>query len=308
MARHAPTLRLLATTVVLSSITAIVTFRAQAADELAQHLRDKYGDKTLVLRNFYSGKHLKYDSAGTLAGVSAVSGDWTVDGFVRVKSVTLRGQRLTVRAVRIPVGSSGQSFHLLKHLDELRIEVEFDAGGMPPEDVDRALSKIFLTAHDRLVETVPDYWKPCVLAASTGKGGKQYDDCRFPQAFAAIPGIVYSFDETSELDQTAARAWESAVITHLGAGKGVTPPKAIASPAPEFSEQARSAKYQGFAVLSIFVDKTGETRELRIVRPLGMGLDQKAVEAVAKWRFKPATKDGDPIDMNIAVEVDFHLY
>jgi TonB family protein len=90
-------------------------------------------------------------------------------------------------------------------------------------------------------------------------------------------------------------------------GKGVAP-KPISTPAPSFSEEARRAKYQGVAVLSLLVDKTGQARNVRIVRPLGMGLDQKAVEVVSAWQFRPATKDGEPVDVLINVEVNFHLY
>jgi protein TonB len=57
------------------------------------------------------------------------------------------------------------------------------------------------------------------------------------------------------------------------------------------------------------VDKTGRPRSIRISRPIGMGLDQKAVEAVSKWQFEPALKDGEPVAMGpIQVQVNFHLY
>jgi protein TonB len=79
------------------------------------------------------------------------------------------------------------------------------------------------------------------------------------------------------------------------------------APTPEFSEEARSAKYQGVVLLSLVVDKNGQTRNVRIVRPLGMGLDQKAVEAVTTWRFTPAEKDGEPVAVEMAAEVNFHL-
>jgi periplasmic protein TonB len=60
--------------------------------------------------------------------------------------------------------------------------------------------------------------------------------------------------------------------------------------------------------MSLIVDKTGQPRNIYIVRPLGLGLDQKAVETISTWQFDPARKDGEPVDVEIAVEVDFHLY
>ncbi len=91
-------------------------------------------------------------------------------------------------------------------------------------------------------------------------------------------------------------------------GRGVTPPRPIYSPEPEFSEEARKAKYQGTCTLMIVVDTDGKPINLRVVSSLGMGLDEKALETVRTWRFEPGQKDGHPVKVEMAVEVDFHLY
>jgi TonB family protein len=91
-------------------------------------------------------------------------------------------------------------------------------------------------------------------------------------------------------------------------GRGVTPPRPIYSPDPEFSEEARKAKYQGTCTLMIVVDTDGKPTNLRVVNSLGMGLDEKALETVRTWRFEPGQKDGHPVKVEMAVEVDFHLY
>ncbi len=91
-------------------------------------------------------------------------------------------------------------------------------------------------------------------------------------------------------------------------GRGVSPPRAIYSPEPEFSEEARKAKYQGTCVLGLVVDATGRPTNIRVVNSLGMGLDEKAIEAVRSWRFEPGQKDGHAVAVEIAIEVDFHLY
>lgn len=91
-------------------------------------------------------------------------------------------------------------------------------------------------------------------------------------------------------------------------GGGVSAPRALATPDPEYSEEARKAKYQGVVVLWLIVDQGGKPRDIRVARSLGMGLDQKAVEAVKNWRFEPAMKDGRPVAVQINVEVNFRLY
>ncbi|HXZ28400.1 MAG TPA: energy transducer TonB [Terriglobales bacterium] len=91
-------------------------------------------------------------------------------------------------------------------------------------------------------------------------------------------------------------------------GGGVSAPRIVYSPDPEYSEEARKAKYQGTCVLYVVVDAAGHPRDIRVARSLGMGLDEKALEAVRTWRFEPAMKDGKPVAVAINVEVNFHLY
>ena len=91
-------------------------------------------------------------------------------------------------------------------------------------------------------------------------------------------------------------------------GGGVSAPKAIYAPDPEYSEEARKAKYQGTVVLSLVVGADGMPRDIKVARSLGLGLDQKAIEAVKTWKFEPGTKDGKPVATYASIEVQFRLY
>lgn len=91
-------------------------------------------------------------------------------------------------------------------------------------------------------------------------------------------------------------------------GGGVSAPRALFSPDPEYSEEARKAKYQGTCVLWIVVGPDGRVHDVRIQRSLGLGLDQKAMEAVRTWKFEPAQKDGQAVAVQMSVEVSFRLY
>ena len=90
-------------------------------------------------------------------------------------------------------------------------------------------------------------------------------------------------------------------------GGGVSPPTVIFKVEPEYSEEARKAKFQGTVVLFVVVDEKGNPRDLRVIRPLGLGLDQKAIEAVEKWKFSPGKKDGKPVPVQATIEVNFRL-
>jgi len=91
-------------------------------------------------------------------------------------------------------------------------------------------------------------------------------------------------------------------------GGGVSAPKVIYDPEPEFSEEARKAKYQGTCVLTLIVDPDGKPRDIKVQRTLGLGLDEKAIESVRTWRFEPAKLNGKPVPVLISVEVEFRLY
>jgi len=91
-------------------------------------------------------------------------------------------------------------------------------------------------------------------------------------------------------------------------GGGVSPPIPIYKPEPPYSEEARKAKYQGVVVLSIVVDAQGGVDDVQIVKPLGLGLDEKAEETVKTWKFKPALRNGLPVPVRVLVEVTFRLF
>jgi TonB family protein len=90
-------------------------------------------------------------------------------------------------------------------------------------------------------------------------------------------------------------------------GDGVTAPKLMNRVEPEYSEEASKARYQGTVVLDVVIGEDGAPANVRLVRPLGMGLDEKAVEAVTQWRWEPALKDGEPVQATAQVEIHFRL-
>jgi len=90
-------------------------------------------------------------------------------------------------------------------------------------------------------------------------------------------------------------------------GGGVTAPMLIAKVEPQYSDEARQAKYQGAVLLFVEVDPNGNPTNIQVRRSLGLGLDEKAVEAVRQWKFKPGTKDGVPVTVAASIEVNFRL-
>lgn len=91
-------------------------------------------------------------------------------------------------------------------------------------------------------------------------------------------------------------------------GGGVSAPRVIKAPDPKYSKEARKAKYEATSVLWVIVKEDGTPGDIRVKTPAGKGLDEKAIEAVRKWRFKPAMKDGKPVAVQINIEINFRLH
>jgi protein TonB len=94
----------------------------------------------------------------------------------------------------------------------------------------------------------------------------------------------------------------------MSVGGGVSAPQVIHSVEPDFTDEARRSDFQGMASIQLIVDSQGNPQNVHVVRHLGMGLDEKAVEAVRQYRFKPAMFQGHPVAVQMVIEVDFRLH
>jgi len=90
-------------------------------------------------------------------------------------------------------------------------------------------------------------------------------------------------------------------------GGKVKMPVVLYTAAPEFSQQAKDARFSGQVLVYLWIDKKGNPTHVRVVRGVGMGLDENAVAAVRQYKFKPATLDGQPVVVDLYVEVNFHV-
>lgn len=90
-------------------------------------------------------------------------------------------------------------------------------------------------------------------------------------------------------------------------GAGVRAPTLVSKTEPEYSAEARAAKYQGTVVLSVVIGADGQATDIHLTKSLGFGLDEKAAQAVSQWRFNPGQKDGVPVPVQAVIEVNFRL-
>ncbi len=109
------------------------------------------------------------------------------------------------------------------------------------------------------------------------------------------------------LAQAKAKTTIAPGVYKISASGGMTPPRPVQSPEPEYSEEARLAKIQGTVYVSLEVGPDGLARNIQVLQGIGLGLDESAVEAIKQWIFQPATKDGQPVTVAASVEVNFRL-
>jgi len=285
--------RLLSALFVSGLIFVILTSWAYA-DDLEDSLRAQYAGKILVLRGFYHADKLRYDSSGTLVG-SGVPGDWTVDGIVRVVSIDVSGRGVTVHCDRLNLLYDGSALAFqaqgknkkVKKASRLRIEAQVAADALTADGVRTLLSKIFLMPPDRFADIVPDYWKPCVLAASAFASKNHYPYCKFTAELASVPALASGSDEGNDSD--AEGHISNGPISSIGS-KGVVPPKPRFTIDPDFSTEARELGYQGSMTLLLVVDTDGKPAEHSNREALGSRSRSTSRRVRKEMALRPGSK------------------
>jgi TonB family protein len=279
--------------VVLVFALAVGFIGTASAQSLEQLLTSQYHDKTFLLRHSFKKRSQEYSPEGTLVGGSE-EGPWTVDGSIVVKKIKVQGDRVTIEGKRaLYVFDKTGSMKVVpddrKHpAEDLKIVLHSLQPVSTVDDAALILGRVLALTGEDSVKSVPVYWQS-TLAKSLGvqvlkETGSQ--NAGRAAAERSGDGKVYSL---YDLDKNSLA-------------------KPLYSPEPEFTDTARSWKFQGVVGLNIIIDSTGKVRTVSIVHPLGMGLDDNAVATVSTWRFAPAQREGQPVAVSVYVEVDFHLY
>ena len=255
--------------------------------DVENSLRQVYENKLVSLRSPYFGKTLDLDASGVSLN-HLIAGPWSTCGLMQVGKVSVTQDEILFDGKRVILArisqegdqqpSTPKEVHIVPILTGEDIHLRIHIPIVDMQHVNSSLVQVFQGG--QLLQRAAKYWKP---ATTDMKAFRQ----KTPDA--------------------AVGELEGNRPVYLVTKGVVTPPRAIDTADPSYTEAARRANLQGTAKLSIVINEKGFPEMLEIVRGLGQGLDIQALVAVAGWRFDPALRNGKPVAVLVNVEVTFRL-
>ncbi|CAN5527753.1 hypothetical protein BH10ACI4_BH10ACI4_32260 [soil metagenome] len=245
-----------------------------AADDEIAVAAERLVGKALFLRGFYAANDLRYDASGRVQGETQ-GGEWTLAG-VNVLTIQRHPGEIELDGVRVAIRYNPEQHQFERHpLNDQKMKIVL-TGVSDVKGFDAAVAAIFSMGIDpALQRSTPDYWQhyfnPALeWPADTLNGEQVYPTYGLPNQ-----------------------------------AKDVTPPAPTQKVEARFTSTAEHDRVKGPVLLRMVVDTEGVPRRISVVQPLGYGLEQKAVEAMAKWRFTPGMRDGKPVATGVVVSQDF---
>lgn len=261
-----------------------------------------------MLRGFYSGKQLHFDSAGNPVGTLHV-GSWTTS-MIQVEKIHIAAGNIELKGSRwAQVFDKESKLHSVRTSQDVRIVVDRDSSASDAAVVG-LIERLFVNKNESVVDLVPDYWRAYLSGRLRIVPQEDGSSCRRIEGRVLRNPDGTPWFPCEEHAKIKTNLPVPSNITSLPYHciKGVLYPKAWFMPDPEYEELAREVEFQGLVVLDLTVNADGTTGDIHIIQPLGFGLDDKAVEVVRQWKFKPANMDGHPVPAGIQVEIQFRLH
>jgi TonB family protein len=240
------------------------------ADSLKDALDQKYKKHVLALRSPFTHGDQKFDSNGQPLNPATTKDSWLIFGGFYVEKIELSPEMLRMEGPR--VGLSGEKKDdktiLVPVGKPVKVEIHLDHPLQSADEVRDILGRVFYLDNEALEHARPEYRR-------AGDKGLE-------------PTFKIGKKDPSDKET-------------------VNAPRAVYTPEPEFSEAARKKRFQGTVLLNVVINEEGNISRIRVQKSLGLGLDENAVESMKSWRFKPATRNGQPVAVEMNIEVSFSL-
>ncbi len=269
--RTAPLFILLCVMVLSDSLL----FGGNDIKNLENQLQKLYQDKTFVLRNFYTGNKLKYNPEGVRVS-GGEQGVWTLDGLITINRLKVKNERIELTGKREFWSYDQEEKRPRQFKSSEKTIIDIGPFNTSPDaaSVNRAIREIFLKDDEPLHKAVPDYWENAVLT-------------------------FFNKNDNS--------INESAKKKYFNRSDNLILPKLISKTEPQYTPIARQLKVRGTLILKVKIDKEGNVSIQDIVIPLGLDLEESAIKAISKWKYTPASLNGEPIDFEATLKMQFYI-
>ena len=274
---------------------------AIASSNVEQQLRQLFVGRSFTIRNFYRGGHLRYGSEGQLLE-KAEPGFWSRDGMVQFSDVKLSGDGILIMQGNrycVQFEPEHGEFVNVRTGDKVELDIQLKPDQLSLNFLIPVLQKVLLSSRDKLAELVPAYWKNCLARQVTRKDKHSLWECD-PGDRSNVPefsskDVVWDLPPADTSLHTGRRRY---LLQHRVAylySPGLRTPTLLGGGDPFFDWlQERITIGEMTLALSLTIGEDGKPRDVVIVSPMGMGVDDEAAQAVSAWKFKPGTREGIP--------------
>ena len=306
-------------TILLLSI--IATSAISWAQDAEASLKEFEG-KTLILRHPLQSDSQRYDADGKVLKGGSKEGSWAVFSGVLIDHVTLTPEKLHIDGRRIFFLFPKQKLVLFeftrrKDFDfkgppfspHINVEIILDKPVDSAEQAVATLGRVFALKTEDFIGSLPDFWREYLVDHHFSYDAIQKKEAEYrwreevenksKPVQAAQPGLTKA---------TKNEGSNELVTYPIGPNSGVKAPKPKYTPEPAYSEIAQYEDYKGVVVVNVVVGTDGKIQRFRLIRPLGMGLDENAQSILQTWRFQPATRNGQPVAVEMNIEIAFNLF
>jgi Gram-negative bacterial TonB protein C-terminal len=301
-------------------------------------LRARYVGKLVFLRGSYLGDDLQFDVSGKVNGSPAI-GSFTLSAF-EIRKVKLSKHKLELEADRyglhffgaLPYEDETKAFDKVK-ISKKPVHISIDRELIVVPKVKKEKNKKDAPPPQELAAAQTLKTRDAATAPATQQPATNGAASETSAALGAVSPAHSAMLMNKALDNIFAGDIDQAMMSHLPdywqqyftsksqhrqympadgnikvVSEGMTPPKVLNSIDPSSNEYAQKYGIAGMELLRTVVDASGVPRQMAIARPIGFGLDEKAVDAVKSSHFRPATLNGQPVPVVIDLVVTFRIY
>lgn len=263
------------------------------AQKLDDEINHQYKNRTYTLRHSFIYDQQKYDAAGNLLNILR-TGPWTIYARVRITKISIEPGSLMIEAERVGRQADGNKLKDVRLGVIVALQIALDHPVNSPDEIRPILGRVFAFTKEEFVASMPEYWRTYLELNL-----QNYSDDGQVLEFTGLKQTsIPKLPDKEKQDEKGVYA-----VTH----SGVKAPAPVQTPDPPYNSVAKTERLNGVDLLSATIDETGKPVDVIVLRPLGLGLDDSAVETVKNWKFEPAKLHGEVVKVKLRVEVHFQL-